>query len=146
MSEMVSLGEHGFPRYGYGSELNHHRTAGFSPWFHLPGFQFGYLFLTHSHIQGPQIHVSPGLGSSASLPNLGSEATRKLNWAAPLQGRWDLGSVSRLETAIRFRPIKPTNGVMRYGLPCWPLSGLHGNQQATCLAFSAFTLDTNRFP
>ena len=25
-------------------------TAGFCPWFQLPGFHFGYLFLTHSHI------------------------------------------------------------------------------------------------
>ena len=34
----------------YGSNLNHQGTAGFSLWFHLPGFHFGYLFLTHSHI------------------------------------------------------------------------------------------------
>ena len=32
-----------------GSKLNHQGTTGFSPWFHLPGFHFGYLFLT-SHI------------------------------------------------------------------------------------------------
>ena len=25
-------------------------TAGFGPWFHLPGFPFGYLFLTHTHV------------------------------------------------------------------------------------------------
>ena len=36
--------------YGYGSRLNHHRTAGFSLCFHLPGFRFGYLFLTNTHI------------------------------------------------------------------------------------------------
>ena len=36
------------PRYG--SKLSHQRTAGFSPCFHLPGFQFGVtLFLTHIH-------------------------------------------------------------------------------------------------
>ena len=33
-----------------GSKLNHQETAGFSPCFHLPGFHFGYLFLTHSHV------------------------------------------------------------------------------------------------
>ena len=37
------------PRYGCGSKLSHQGTAGFSLWFHLPGFHFGYLFLTHSH-------------------------------------------------------------------------------------------------
>ena len=26
-------------------------TAGFSPWFHLPGFHLGYLLLTHSHFK-----------------------------------------------------------------------------------------------
>ena len=31
-------------RFGGGSELNHQGTAGFSPWFHVPGFHFGYLF------------------------------------------------------------------------------------------------------
>ena len=39
--------------YGCGSKLNHqdHQgTADFSPWFHLPGFYFGYPFLTHSHV------------------------------------------------------------------------------------------------
>ena len=33
---------------GYGSKLNHQGIAGCNPWFHLPGFYFGYLFLTHS--------------------------------------------------------------------------------------------------
>ena len=36
---------------GYGSKLNHQGTAGFSPCFHLPGFHFGYIFLTHSQIR-----------------------------------------------------------------------------------------------
>ena len=36
--------------YGCGSTLNHQGTADFSPCFHLPGFHFGYLFLTHSRI------------------------------------------------------------------------------------------------
>ena len=34
---------------GYGTKFSHQGTAGFSPWFHLPGFHFGYPFLTHSH-------------------------------------------------------------------------------------------------
>ena len=39
------------PPYRYGSKLNHQRTTGFSPCFHLPGFHFGVtLFLTHSRI------------------------------------------------------------------------------------------------
>ena len=37
-------------RYGYGSKLKHQGTAGFSPWFHLLGFQNGYPFLTHNHM------------------------------------------------------------------------------------------------
>ena len=37
---------------GCGSKLNHQGTAGFSPCFLLPGFHFGYHFLTHSHING----------------------------------------------------------------------------------------------
>ena len=34
---------------GIGSRLHHQGTAGFSAWFHFPGFHFGRLFLTHSH-------------------------------------------------------------------------------------------------
>ena len=40
---------HGTTRLGYGSKQNHQGTAGFSLWFHLPGFHFRYAFLTHSH-------------------------------------------------------------------------------------------------
>ena len=29
--------------------VSHEGTAVFGPWFHLPGFHFGYLFLTHTH-------------------------------------------------------------------------------------------------
>ena len=36
--------------YGYGSKLNHLELEGFSADSHLPGFHFGYLLLTHSHI------------------------------------------------------------------------------------------------
>ena len=36
--------------HGCGSKLNHQGTAGCSPCFLLPGFHFGYPFLTHSHI------------------------------------------------------------------------------------------------
>ena len=32
-------------------------TAGFSPRFHLPGFHFGYLFLTHSQSKDPLVAV-----------------------------------------------------------------------------------------
>ena len=35
---------------GCGSKLNHQGTAGCSPSFHLPGFHFGYIFLTHSQL------------------------------------------------------------------------------------------------
>ena len=35
---------------GYGSKLKQQGTAGFSPWFHLLGFQNGYPFLTHSQM------------------------------------------------------------------------------------------------
>ena len=34
----------------YGSKLNQQGTAGFGPCFYLPGFHFGYIFLTHSHV------------------------------------------------------------------------------------------------
>ena len=33
------------------SKLNLQGTAGFSPCFHLPGFYFGYQFLTHTHLR-----------------------------------------------------------------------------------------------
>ena len=36
--------------YGCGSILSHQGTAYFSPCVHLPGFHFGDLILTHSHI------------------------------------------------------------------------------------------------
>ena len=35
---------------GMGREIYHPGTAGFSRWFHLPGFHFGHLCLTHTHI------------------------------------------------------------------------------------------------
>ena len=31
-------------------KISHHQTTGFSPWFHLPRFHFGYPVLTHSHM------------------------------------------------------------------------------------------------
>ena len=36
--------------FGYGSKLNYQGTAGFSPSFYVPGFHFGYMFLTHRHL------------------------------------------------------------------------------------------------
>ena len=36
--------------FGCGSKLNNWGYASFSLWFHLPGFHFGYAFLTHSHL------------------------------------------------------------------------------------------------
>ena len=35
--------------FGYSSELKYQGSAGFSPWFHLPGFLFEHRFLTHAH-------------------------------------------------------------------------------------------------
>ena len=37
----------------YEPKLNHQEHAGFSPWFHLPGFHFEYPFLTHSQLGKP---------------------------------------------------------------------------------------------
>ena len=34
-----------------GQNSSRNRTAGFCPCFHLPGFHFGYLFLTHSQLR-----------------------------------------------------------------------------------------------
>ena len=39
-----------------GSKFNHQGTTGFSSWFHLPGFHFGYPFLTHSQLILVGIH------------------------------------------------------------------------------------------
>ena len=39
---------------GYRSKLHCQGTAGFSPCFHLPGFYFEYLFLTHTQITDVQ--------------------------------------------------------------------------------------------
>ena len=51
---------------GYGSKLNHQGTAGFSPCFHLPGFHFGYIFLTHSQVTNKKdvMRVSQGIGTA----------------------------------------------------------------------------------
>ena len=38
---------------GYGSKVNHQKTAGFSPCFHLLGFHLGYPFLTQTQRGGP---------------------------------------------------------------------------------------------
>ena len=38
-------------QHWYGSKLDHQGTAGFGPCFHLQGFHFGYICLTHSHIE-----------------------------------------------------------------------------------------------
>ena len=35
---------------GYESNLNRNWTAGVAPYFHTPGFHFGYLFSTHTHL------------------------------------------------------------------------------------------------
>ena len=52
---------------GVGQNLTtRNRTAGFSPWFHLPGFHLGYPFLTHSHI------------GTSSLPRKASRQLRAL--------------------------------------------------------------------
>ena len=48
---------------GCGSKLNHQGTADLSPWFHLPGFYFGYPFLTHS-----QMAIMPGMGEYVLPP------------------------------------------------------------------------------
>ena len=47
-------------KYRYGSKLNHQGTAGFGPCFHLPGFHFGYIFLTHSHMSPKILVVGEG--------------------------------------------------------------------------------------
>ena len=44
---------------GCGSKLSHQGTAGSCLWFHLPGFHFGHLFLTHSHVGLSQKLVQP---------------------------------------------------------------------------------------
>ena len=36
---------------------HHQGTADYSPCFHLPGFHFGYLFLTHSHMGSTWIWI-----------------------------------------------------------------------------------------
>ena len=41
---------------GHGSKLNLQVTAVFSPWFHLPGFHVGHIFLTHSHVNVSVLH------------------------------------------------------------------------------------------
>ena len=50
-SKRICLGQ---AEYGYGTQLNHQGTAGFSPCFHLPGFHLGYLFLTHRNMKQNQ--------------------------------------------------------------------------------------------
>ena len=40
-------------KMGMGQNKSHQGTAGFGPCLHLPGFHFGYLFLTHSQMMMP---------------------------------------------------------------------------------------------
>ena len=56
------------PSHGYGSKLNHQGTAGFGPCFHVPGFHFGHLFLTHSHIVYMRRTNAVNMCQSASRP------------------------------------------------------------------------------
>ena len=49
------------------SKSNHKGTAGFSPCFHLPGFQFGHLFLTHSLFLGELFSVLLGQFSGKQM-------------------------------------------------------------------------------
>ena len=51
MAEAQSASDGKFRPFGGGSKLNQLGTTGFSPWFHLPGFHFGYPFSTHSHLK-----------------------------------------------------------------------------------------------
>ena len=50
---------------GYGSKINHQElgAAGFSPCFHLSGFHFGYILLTHSHLEPKQQVPAPSKDS-----------------------------------------------------------------------------------
>ena len=41
-----------------GQKLNH-QTAGFGPWFHLHGFQFGCQCLTHGHSVQDALEETP---------------------------------------------------------------------------------------
>ena len=56
------------------SKLNHQGTAGFSPWFHLPGFHVGYPSLTHRQIASPSIS-SFGAGETGAHADLGRGST-----------------------------------------------------------------------
>ena len=75
---------------GCGSELSHQGTAGFSPWFHLPGFHFGYPFWTHSHSQINDQGVrakalgrggaTGDFGASIKCSESGRNTTKQVSW------------------------------------------------------------------
>ena len=71
-ASFATAGEVGFLvfGYGYGSKLNHPATAGFSPWFHLPGLHLGYLFLSHSHMKGKSLWSAFSMEVTMSFSSL----------------------------------------------------------------------------
>ena len=77
---------------GYGSELNHQRTAGFGPCFHLPGFHLGPI-LTHCHLTSRTRLESrvPAWSSNAvtttSIPTPASTGARKTAPKAPAKAQ-----------------------------------------------------------
>ena len=71
---------------GCGSKLNHHGTTIFSLCVHLPGFHFGYLFLTHS-----QVPIASNLktwipGLRMDSTNVSAESTGRRQTPCDLRG------------------------------------------------------------
>ena len=52
---------------GCGLNLKHSKTAGFSPWFHLLRFHFGYLVFTHSLVFLRATHSGTNRRTSAAV-------------------------------------------------------------------------------
>ena len=65
-------------------------TTGFSPWFHLPGFHFGYPFLTHSHVIVLSGGAAAARGTAAGERRLAVERKEVLaQWVrVPKRIRW----------------------------------------------------------
>ena len=61
---------------GYESRFSHQGTAGFSRWFHLPGFPFGYRFFYRQHCEfvGGQLIILEPNGSGETGDAMGQWA------------------------------------------------------------------------
>ena len=107
---------------GYGSKLNHQGTAGFGPFFHLPGFHFGYPCLTHS------LRAVSGFGhESHSRPDFRARRGAVSTSCRKRSSLFKYMSLARLRPNSRGKCQAPGCASQNESHPFWDGIGKHDN-------------------